>query len=483
MTGRPEAPYPWSTADLLAATGGRRLCGPAAAVFAGIATDSRQALPGEVFLALVGETHDAHRFVPDVLARGVRGLVVAEDRLDPTAVPAWEGAGVTAVAVADTTRALGALGTFQRRRAAARVVALTGSSGKTTTRAMAAAVAGRGFRVLTPRGNFNNEVGLPLTLLRLAPDHEVAVLELGMNHFGEMDRLGAMAAPDIGLITNIGPAHLEFLGSLEGVRRAKGELLPHIRGDGRAVLNADDPHLRILAAACPVPVLFFGEDPAAAVRAREIAGEAAETRFVLELPDGQTPVRLPTPGRFMVANALAAAAVGHLLGLSPEAIRAGLEAFAPVTGRLRVIATPAGWQLIDDTYNANPASMAAAIRTLADAPGRRRAILVAGDMRELGPAAPALHREVGRLAAAAGVDLLFAAGAHAPEVAAGALAGGLGAAAVQVAAVEEIPAALAPLLQPGDWILVKGSRAMGMERVVQGLLAPFAIEAQSGGHR
>jgi UDP-N-acetylmuramoyl-tripeptide--D-alanyl-D-alanine ligase len=478
-----ETPYPWSTADLLAATGGRLVCGVPETRFTGIATDSRRVRPEEVFLALVGATHDAHRFLPEVLARGVRSLVVDAAHLDPAAAAAWEAAGLTVVAVADTTHALGALGGFQRRRAAARVVALTGSSGKTTTRAMTAAVAARGFRVLASEGNFNNEVGLPLTLLRLAPAHEVAVVELGTNHFGEIDRLGAMATPDIGLITNVGPAHLEFLGSLEGVRRAKGELLSHIQPEGRAVLNADDPHLRILAATCPVPVLFFGQDPAAAVRARDIAAGTAESRFVLELPDGRLPVALPTPGRFMVANALAAAAVGHLLGLAPEAIRDGLEAFAPLGGRLRVIPTRAGWHVIDDSYNANPASMAAAIRTLAEAPGRRRAILVAGDMRELGAGAADLHREVGALAAAAGLDALFAAGEHAPDTAAGALAGGMAAGAVHVAPVEAVAEALGAMLQPGDWVLVKGSRAMGMERVVQALLARTAPDEKPGGHR
>jgi UDP-N-acetylmuramoyl-tripeptide--D-alanyl-D-alanine ligase len=478
-----ETPYPWSAADLLEATRGRLACGDPGARFTAVATDSRQVRPEDVFLALVGATHDAHRFLPDVQARGVRGLVVDAAHLAPAAVAAWETSGLTVVAVGDTTRALGALGGFQRRRSAARVVALTGSSGKTTTRAMTAAVAARGFRVLASEGNFNNEVGLPLTLLRLAPAHEVAVVELGTNHFGEIDRLGAMATPDIGLITNVGPAHLEFLGSLEGVRRAKGELLPHIRPAGRAVLNADDPHLRILAASCPVPVLFFGQDPSAAVRARDIAAGAAESRFVLELPDGRLPVTLPTPGRFMVANALAAAAVGHLLGLGPEAIREGLEAFAPVKGRLRVIATPGGWHLIDDSYNANPASMAAAIRTLAEAPGRRRAILAAGDMRELGAGAAALHREVGALAATAGIDVLFAAGEHAPEIAAGALAAGMAAAAVHVAGVEAIAHALGDMLQAGDWVLVKGSRAMGMERVVQALLARTAPDAHPGGNR
>jgi UDP-N-acetylmuramoyl-tripeptide--D-alanyl-D-alanine ligase len=464
-------PRPWTAADLRRATGGDLLSGPAEASFAGLAIDSRRIARDEVFVAIIGATHDGHRFVADVLARGVRGLVVQQGRCDAADLADWQTRGIACVAVADTTRALGDIAAYHRRRCPAKIVALTGSNGKTTTRAMTEAVMQDHFRTLATQGNLNNEIGVPLTLLRLNSRHEVGVVEMGMNHPGEIDRLSAIAAPDVGLITNVAPAHLEGLGSLAGVREAKGELLDHVSPAGRVVLNADDAEVRRLAGRAKAPVVFFGLAPEAAVRAAAVDPRPEGTRFTLHLPQGSCPVTLPVPGAFMVSNALAAAAVGHCLNVPLEAIRAGLETVQPVAGRMQIQHLPGGVTLINDCYNANPASTAAAIRTLAELKGSARGALVMGDMLELGPAASDLHRETGRRAGAAGLKRIWAHGPHAEAFTAGAQEAGMPREALMTGEVAAIAAALADWLRPGDWLLVKGSRGMKMERVIAALAA------------
>jgi len=272
------------------------------------------------------------------------------------------------------------------------------------------------------------------------------------------------------VITNGGPAHLEGMGSIEGVRDAKGELVARLGPGAEAVLNADDPLVMSLAPRCPAPPLLFGFAPSAAVRAADVVAAADGLRFTLHLPDGRAAVRLATPAPFMVGNALAAAAIAWRAGLTAAEIRTGLEGFAPVTGRMTRRGAGRGVEILDDTYNANPASMAAALDALvaAGGPGRRAAAL--GDMRELGPRTAALHRELGGRAAAAGLDRLWATGELAPEVAAGARAAGMDATRVQVGSKAQLVEALAGWLAPGDRVLVKGSRAMAMESLVADLV-------------
>jgi len=458
--------YRWTVGDLLAATGGERASGSGDADFSGIAIDSRAIEPDQLFVAVRGERHDGHRFAAAVVESGVRGLVLARDALNDLPLEAWREAGVTCVAVSDTTRALGALAAFHRRRWNGPVAAVTGSNGKTTTRAMMAAVLGRAGSTLATRGNFNNEIGLPLTLLRLRPEHRWAAVELGMNHFGEIARLARIAAPDIGVITNIGPAHLEGVGSLDGVRRAKGELIAEMPPGATAALNADDPHLVRLAGETDRPVLGFGRSESAAVRAEDEAPIPGGVGFTLVLPDGRAPVRLRAVGRFQVSNALAAAAAGHLAGLDAETVAAGLAETRPEKGRMVPLETRRGVRLIDDTYNANPASMAAAVQALTELapPGRR--VLVAGDMLELGPAAEALHREAGRRAAEAGVDRVLGSGPLSAALAAEAEAAGLPPDACFSGSPGAVADRLMETLAPGDWVLVKGSRGMAMERIL-----------------
>ncbi len=471
-------PLPWTGSDIIDAVGARILCGDPDRCFAQIAIDSRQATPSTFFVAIRGERHDAHAFLPDVVARGCRGLLVASDKVRGLPLEEWRGKGVFAAAAADGVRALGDLAGFQRRRWGGSVAAITGSNGKTTTRQMTADVMSRRFDTLATRGNFNNLIGLPLTLLELASRHEWAVVEMGMNAPGEIRRLARIARPDIGAITNIGPAHLEGLGSaagfsatMENILAAKAELTAELSPEGTAVLNADDPRLLQLSKEIDRPCLLFGAADAsakkAAIRAREVVPAESGVAFILEVPGEKAPVALAAPGDFMVSNALAAAAIGHLAGLTASEIAEGLSAFRPVPGRMNIHRTPEGVAIIDDAYNANPGSMAAALNALKQLKGASRGFFVAGDMYELGAFAGPLHRELGRIAAVSGLSGLLAAGRLAPEVIAGAAAAGMDPKTLFYGSHDAICQKLKEILRPGDWVLIKGSRAMKMECISQ----------------
>jgi UDP-N-acetylmuramoyl-tripeptide--D-alanyl-D-alanine ligase len=458
---------PWTVDDILEATGGELVAGDRDRRFDSISIDSRTIMAREAFVAIQGDVHDGHRFIGDVLNRGIGGIIVARKRIDDFQALMRTHSDAVCVTVEDTTRALGELGAFHRRRSPAAVVAITGSNGKTSTRRMTAAVASRRFTVLEPAKNLNNQIGVPLTLFRLEPRHQWAILELGTNRPGEIARLSEICTPDIGVITNIGPAHLEGLGSLEGVLQEKGALLAGLAPGGRAVLNADDPRLRPFAGASGAEALRFGLSADAAVRADRIRETDQGILFELALPGRRAQVQLHAFGRFMVHNALAAAAVGYALGLDITDIGQGLEAFTPVPGRMRVIALAGGIHLIDDTYNANPASMEGAIAALNHLRRGARSLLVLGDMRELGRNADAWHRQVGQLAARSGAAKLLICGDHAADVAAGARQGGMAAADIVIGPRAAVQTALLLELKAGDWVLVKGSRAMGLEAVVR----------------
>jgi UDP-N-acetylmuramoyl-tripeptide--D-alanyl-D-alanine ligase len=460
----------WSTGDILNATGGRLRYGPADATFATVGIDSRRIAAGELFVAIVGAHHDGHAFAAEVVQKGVRGLLIASAGTEGLEHAAFQATGVTCIETDDTARALGDLAAFNRQRAPIQVVALTGSSGKTTTRRMTTAVVGRYFETLATIGNFNNEIGLPLSLLNLQEQHRLAVLELGMNHPGEIRRLGRICRPDIAMVTNVGPVHLEGVGSIEGVVRAKREILESVAAGGRVVLNADDARVTAMAGQTDRPILRYGLGTDAQVRASDLIESKTGSRFTLNLPDRQQcPVSLKVPGRYMVSNALAAAAVGYLLGLSAQEIRDGLSDFQPAQGRMQRLSTRRGIHIIDDTYNANPDSMAAAISSLNTLRGDARGILVAGEMLELGTETERLHHQLGTRAARAGIDLLLATGRFAQTVAEGAKVGGMIPDQVLVGDKPALVTALKAHLRPGDWVLVKGSRGMAMETVVADL--------------
>jgi UDP-N-acetylmuramoyl-tripeptide--D-alanyl-D-alanine ligase len=451
--------------DVLAATGGDLHALGGWTRFAGVTTDTRALRPGQLFIAIRGDTHDGHAFVDEAARRGAGAVVV-----EPAHADRPLDCGV--IVVRDTLAALGDLAAFHRRRRSVRVVAVTGSNGKTTTKEMLAAILSRAYgaqAVLRTAGNLNNLVGLPLTLLRAGGHERVAIVEAGMNAPGEIWRLAEIAAPDVGVVTCVGPAHLERLGTLGAIAEAKGELYRRLRPSAAAVVNADDALASAAARVFPGRKIAFGMGEAeVAVRAQDVVErglDGTEFRLVVERHD--VPVRLAVPGRHNVTNALAAAAAAHALGVPAADVQAGLEAFQPPGMRMEVTQLPNGITLLNDAYNANPASMAAALRTLAATRGRRR-IAVLGEMRELGTHAAAGHRQVGAEAAAAQLDALLVLGPHADAVRAGAEEAGMPAGRIVVATSHaELAERLRAVGRPGDLVLLKGSRGAAMEEVLR----------------
>jgi UDP-N-acetylmuramoyl-tripeptide--D-alanyl-D-alanine ligase len=448
----------WTLPGILRATGGELLqwgAGP----FTGISTDSRQTSRNQVFLALSGERFDAHEFLPKVVAQGATGVIVSR----PVAPAAR---GVAWMRVAGGLRALGDLAAARRRELRARVVGVTGSNGKTTTKEMIAAVLGAsGKKVARTAGTENNLVGLPKAILGLDGDEDYVVLEMGMNRPGEIWRLAEIADPDVGVITNVGPAHLEGLGSLANVAAAKGELALAMSAHSTLVVNGRDRLLVPIAGAFPGRKLLVGLDAPVVLRGAEPEGASAQ-RLSLTLGGRAVTARLALAGEHNAWNATLAAAVGFVLGLDAATIAAGLERFVPPPMRLERLTLASGAIVVNDAYNANPASMAAALAVLVGEPATRR-IAVLGAMRELGAESDRWHREVGAVAAAQAVDLLVAVGVEGEAIADGARAAGLDAARIVRCADTAIAAAaLHEILAGGDVVLVKGSRGAGMEDVI-----------------
>jgi len=419
----------------------------------GVAIDTRTLAPGDLFVALPGERVDGHDYVAEARARGAVAAMVTR-KLD---------IDLPQVLVNDAAAALGDLASAVRAQRDVRVVGITGSNGKTTVKTLVASILSRHGRTHVNAGNYNNELGLPLTLLAMPEDAEYAVLEMGAGKPGDIDYLASIARPDVGVITCIAPAHLERMGSLEGVAETKGAVYRLLPVDGVAVINADDAFAPFFAGLAGTRrILRYGLDHAADVGAEIVEQRVDGSRFVLTTPVGDADVSLPLAGRHNVANALAAASVALALEVPLEVIVAGLEHVDGVAGRLKVEPMPGGWTLIDDSYNANPGSVMAAIDTLAMAPGER--VLVLGDMAELGPDARSLHARVGAHARARGLDRLFAVGALSA-----AAVEAFGEGARHFPGKEALVAALQPLLRGDVTCLVKGSRSSGMDKVVAAL--------------
>ncbi|NNL65457.1 MAG: UDP-N-acetylmuramoyl-tripeptide--D-alanyl-D-alanine ligase [Myxococcales bacterium] len=455
--------------DVVTATGGRLLRGSGETVFTGVSIDTRTIEPGFLFFAIRGPNHDAHAFLADAAAKGAAGLVIE----DADALPADVAADV-AVLVPDTTRALGRLAAAQRARFDGPVVAITGSNGKTTTKEMCAAILDRTGPCLRTRGNLNNEYGLPLTLLARRAEDRVAVVELGMNHRGEIAALAAIAKPDIGVVTNVGTAHIEHLGSREEIAREKTDLLAALPPGGTAILFGDDPLLRAEGARSPARIVTFGLGEDCDVRAERIERpEPGRFRFEIASAAGRLPVQVAGLHAGTVPNALAAATAARAAGASDDDVVAGLAAYEPAPGRMSLRALRDDVWLIDDSYNANPQSMAAALQGLADVRGTGRLLAILGEMGELGDAAGDAHAEAGRLAGTLGVDRLFAVGGHAGALLEGAREAGLAAdrsfCAPDAEDLDALIDRVLSVLRPGDRVLVKGSRAMRMERIAQAL--------------
>jgi UDP-N-acetylmuramoyl-tripeptide--D-alanyl-D-alanine ligase len=423
--------------------------------FKGVSTDTRSVQQGELFVALRGERFDAHEFIAEAAASGAVAAIVSRP----------VDAGMPVLLVEDTQQALGKLAHAWRGKFAIPVTAITGSNGKTTVKEMIASILRIKGQPLVTQGNLNNEIGVPLTLLRLDESHSHAVIEMGANHAGEIAYLVSLTDPDIGVVTNAMSAHLEGFGSLDGVAQAKGEMFEALGESDTAIVNADDRYADAWRErARPAQIMSFGIEQAADVSASEIEFNARDwqTRFIMHTPQGQLDVSLPLAGRHNVMNALAASAAALALGVSLEEVRDGLANMENVEGRLRAEPATKGALLIDDTYNANPSSLQAGLDVLAMMPGKR--FLVLGDLAELGEEAIELHKSVASKARQADVQFLYALGENSRHA-----VDAFGVGGHHFTDHESLLTALKAEMDENSVVLIKGSRFMRMERIVAGL--------------
>ncbi len=444
---------PCTARELCAAVGGTLLQDSGAPV-TGVTTDSRAVQPGQLFIPLVGERFDGHAYISEALEGGAVGCLTARE--PETLLP-----GKLYIQVADTRLALKALASWYRGKFHLPVVQVTGSAGKTTTKEMIASVLSQRYNTLRTEGNFNNDIGAPLTLLRLMPEHQAAVIETGMNHFGEIRYLGEMVRPDIAVITNVGDAHIENLGNTrQGILRAKCEIFENLTPEGIAVLNGDDELLNTVT--LPQTILRCGAGDGCGVRVTDIDDRGLEGVACTVTIEGEH-YRLTTsaPGRYMIYPMAMAAAIGRRLGLTGEEIAAGVAGYTTVGSRMHLIRLPGERLVIDDCYNANPQSMAEGLRMLAASPAQHR-VAVLGDMGELGQLTAQAHRDMGALTRELGLTV----------VAVGEKMRALTETDPQAqwfATVEEAMPAIRQLFTPGTAVLVKASHAMNFERIVKEL--------------
>ena len=441
----------WSEGQLVAGNGADQV--------SVVCTDTRALKAGDFFVALRGENFDAHTFVGEAAKRGAAGAMVEK-------VPANLPPGFAVILVPDALRGLQQLAANYRQTLALQAVGLTGSNGKTSTKDLTISVLRKHFRVTGTDGNLNNHIGVPLTLLRAQADDQVGVFEAGMNHPGEIAPLAAMIAPDMAIITNVGTAHIEFMGSRDAIALEKGMLAESLQPSGTLILSAHDEYSASIAARTKADVVLAGIEKGE-VFASELRAHFSGTRFLLHADGRSVPAELAVPGEHMVRNAVLAVAAGRVFGLSLEECAAGLAELRLSKGRLeqKVIR---GIQILDDTYNANPDSVGAALRTLASMPAAGRRFAVLGRMGELGTEAERGHRQVGQVAAREHIDCLVTVGTEAEWIADEAWRGGVEK-VVRAASTDEATATLRELAKPGDVVLIKGSRSAKMEAIVEGL--------------
>ncbi|MDO9528515.1 MAG: UDP-N-acetylmuramoyl-tripeptide--D-alanyl-D-alanine ligase [Syntrophales bacterium] len=461
--------------EIIEATGGRIIKRSSGGTFKGLSTDSRHISKGALFLPVIGERFDGHDFIAAAIKDGALGSLVQsglEEKIKDVS------GDVTLISVNDTLKALGDIAHFWRKKFELPVIAVTGSSGKTTTKEMIAGVIGLTKKALKSRGNFNNLVGLPLTLLEINANHEAAIVEMGTNSSGEIGRLTRIAMPDVGLITNIGPAHLEGLKSMDVVREEKWDLFNNMGNRGIAIINNDDDSLRELAGRWKGNAVTFGIENYADVRAERISIKGRTgTKFTLIIDGISRELTMSTTGEHNIYNALAAAASSCAVGIEHDLICEGLQSFKPISGRMEILNLKNGAFLIDDTYNANPASVSVALKTLKDLKGKQKSTVILGDMLELGVWAEEMHEDIGSLMADTGVDTIFLRGKFSRAVTEGATRKGIKSNQIYFPeTTKEIATHLRQHLKKGDWVLVKGSRKLKMEEIVQELTSVFGLE-------
>lgn len=430
-----------------------------------ICTDSRKATGGDLFVAIAGEKFDGHDFVEAAFRAGASAVLTHRDITPPE--------GKVVIKVADTLRALGRIAGYYRQKFKIPFIAVTGSVGKTSTKDMIFSILSQKFKVLKTEGNFNNEIGLPLTIFKLDDTHEAAVVEMGMSGFGEISRLTAIARPDAAVITNIGLSHIEKLGSRQNILKAKMEILEGLSNNGLVILNGDDNLLYALKGLLKHRIVYYGMEEWADYRAHNIRNMGENgLSFTLLAEKCEFEVYVPVPGIHNIYNALAAIATGIEFGLAPEKIIKGLAEYVPGEMRLS-ISNISGIKLINDAYNASPQSMEAAIDVLKDAGKGMRKVAILGDMLEMGSWAPDAHYGVGRYAAYRGVNRLIAVGRYAQSMAGAAIDGGMDPVSVSTYdTIEAVIEHLDSLIRPGDAVLIKGSRGMKMEKAADYLNRP-----------
>ena len=451
---------------------------------AGVSIDSRTIRAGELFVAIHGPSHDGHDHLAGAFERGALAAVVAAAKVGQLPDAIRE----KCIVVEDTFVALKQFARAVRETWGGKIAGVTGSVGKTTTKEILAALLGARFRVLKSEGNFNNEYGLPLTLFKLDESHEAAVLEMGMSRRGELARLAEIARPDVGVVTRVSPAHLEFFSSVDEIALAKRELIEGLNGkDSTAVLNSDDARVAGFAAFAPGRVLTYGIEQRAMYTAENIEDRGAlGTTFDYASPQGRTRVDLALPGRHVIANALASLAAASVWGIGIDEAREVLPKLRPPAMRGELLRFSNGAALINDSYNSSPAALQAMTTLLAATPGFRRRILAAGEMRELGATSEQLHREAGAYAARTGaIDWVIGVNGNAAQLIEGAAGAGIPRERLKFfASSQDAAQFLQTQLQPGDLLLVKGSRGVKMENIVEALLAKHGVPgtAVEAGH-
>ncbi len=457
--------------DILTASKGKLLSGNPDEILTGLSTDTRKIKKGELFLAIKGGQYDGHSFILDAVSKGAAGVLVQEGGI--TNVNFKLPDDVSFISVRDSIRALGDIGNFHRSRFTIPIIGITGSNGKTTTKEMVAAILSKKFNALKNFGTENNNIGVPMTLMRLNSEHNIAVLEMGTNHLGEIRRLADIARPTIGIITNVGPSHLEYLEDMDTVLKAKAEMLEYMDKDAKLILNNDDEYLAKMKT--NLKTVRFGFDKKSDFYADKINMEPDGISFRM---NGKWDISLGVLGRHNVYNALSSIACAWDFGISIEEIKDALREFKVPNMRMEVKRF-GDIKIINDTYNANPQSMKQAIEALRDMVTDGRKILIAGDMLELGTFSGRFHHLVGKQAAESGIDLIVAVGKLAEHVSKGAQEAGMSERKIKLCAVtKEAREKVAGLIKKGDTILIKGSRAMRMEEIVGDLEIQFKTEKE-----
>ena len=453
--------------EVVSAIGGSQISGSSGKLVRGLSTDSRRMVPGHLFLALRGERYDGHDFLTEAVHAGADGVIVQSNRAVPKELTAHN---LVVITVSSTLKALGDLALWWRKQWGGRVIAITGSNGKSTTREMTASILSLKANTMKSPGNFNNLIGLPVTVLSLEQDHTMAVLEMGMNRPGEIARLTQIAVPDIGLITNVARAHLEGLGDLQGVVRAKSELLRMMPKKSTAILNGDDELTAQLASAFQGPTVTFGLGRGNQVRAGNIKkmGDCTQS-FTIYINNESVQARINVPGVHNVFNALGGTAIASCLSISKELIAQGLGDFTPLKGRFQIIELNGGIQVIDDTYNSNPSSLRAALQTIKELKVKKQGLVVGlGEMMELGKEASKYHFEAGQLIADMGPRYLVVLGEDGQQIIKGAHKGGMDITQTQLATTHaEMSDAIKANVREGDLVFLKGSRRVALDKVVE----------------